>query len=171
MESKFKKQELIDLILNNEDNFNEMEEEILHAIINERQSRDVHHIHRESLSFGDKMSDKLAEFAGSWKFISIFTGILVLWIILNGYLLSKPYDPFPFILLNLILSCIAALQAPIIMMSQNRQEEKDRIRSKNDYKINLKAELIIEDLHKKLDVIIKNQENMSKRLEYLEKKA
>lgn len=168
METKYKKQELIELILSNEDNFNDMDEEILHAIINERQSRDVHHIHRESLSFGDKMSDKLAEFAGSWKFISIFTGTLLVWIIVNGYFLTKPYDPYPFILLNLILSCIAALQAPIIMMSQNRQEEKDRIRSKNDYKINLKSELIIEDLHKKLDIIIKNQEDFGGRLETLE---
>jgi uncharacterized membrane protein len=104
------------------------------------------------------MADRIAKFAGSWTFIIIFVSILAIWIILNIILFAKAYDPYPFILLNLILSCIAAMQAPVIMMSQNRQEVKDRLRAQNDYKINLKAEIIIEDLHEKVDKLIENQE-------------
>lgn len=105
--------------------------------------------------FGQKLADSVAEFGGSWKFISSFMFFLLLWIILNSIaLLSHPFDPYPFILLNLILSCIAALQAPIIMMSQNRQEEKDRERAKKDYMINLKSELEIRILHEKVDQLL-----------------
>jgi uncharacterized membrane protein len=93
------------------------------------------------LSFGEHLSDKIAEFGGSWKFIIAFGGVLVVWIIINGVLLAtRAFDPYPFILLNLILSCLAALQAPIIMMSQNRAEVRDRLRAENDYKVNLKAD-------------------------------
>ena len=96
----------------------------------------------EQLAFGQKVSDKIASFGGSWKFIFLFMFVLFAWIGINSYfLLSKPFDPFPFILLNLILSCIAAIQAPVIMMSQNRQEARDRKRAEADYKINLKSEL------------------------------
>ncbi|MGX7666638.1 DUF1003 domain-containing protein [Flavobacterium pedocola] len=110
-------------------------------------------------SFGQKVADKVAEFGGSWTFIISFMLFLVLWILANVFiLLNKGFDPYPFILLNLILSCIAALQAPVIMMSQNRQEEKDRKRSKNDYMINLKSELEIRMLHEKLDHLIMHQE-------------
>jgi uncharacterized membrane protein len=112
----------------------------------------------ESLSFGQRTADKVALFGGSWKFIIIFGVILFCWILLNTYLLAKkPFDPFPFILLNLILSCIAALQAPVIMMSQNRQEAKDRNRSLNDYQVNLKAEIEIRQLNEKVDHILINQ--------------
>ena len=103
-------------------------------------------------SFGDRVSDRMAAFVGSWVFILWFCGILVGWIALNTVvLLSRPFDPYPYILLNLLLSCIAAIQAPLIMMSQRRQEEKDRLRSENDYRINLKAELEIRRLHEKID--------------------
>jgi uncharacterized membrane protein len=111
------------------------------------------------LSYGQRLADKVATFGGSWKFIIIFGIFLTCWMILNAvFLASKAYDPYPFILLNLILSCIAALQAPVIMMSQNRQEEKDRERAQNDYMINLKSELEIRLLHEKLDHIIINQQ-------------
>lgn len=108
------------------------------------------------LTFGQKVADKIAEFGGSWTFIIFFFCFLISWIILNFYILStqSAFDPFPFILLNLILSCLAAIQAPIIMMSQNRQEQKDRKRSEHDYKINLKAELEIQLLNEKIDYLI-----------------
>lgn len=106
----------------------------------------------EGFTFGQRIADKVASFGGSWKFIILFGVFLILWITSNIILLSnKGFDPYPFILLNLILSCIAAMQAPVIMMSQNRQEEKDRERARNDYMINLKSELEIRMLHEKID--------------------
>ena len=110
-------------------------------------------------TFGQKVADKVASFGGSWKFIILFGIFIALWILANIYLLlNKGFDPYPFILLNLILSCLAALQAPVIMMSQNRQEEKDRERAKKDYMINLKSELEIRMLHEKLDHLIMHQQ-------------
>ncbi len=152
-----------------EDQENTEEEEILHTLLQERISKDYHVESKSSLTLGQKAADKLANFAGSWTFIIIFFLILIVWIAVNSYMLSKPFDIYPFILLNLILSCLAAIQAPVIMMSQNRQEEKDRIRSKNDYKINLKAEIIIEDIHRKLDEINKKLEALNKITEEQEK--
>ncbi|MEI6060370.1 MAG: DUF1003 domain-containing protein [Bacteroidota bacterium] len=112
----------------------------------------------EQLRIGDRISDKVASFGGSWKFIISFSVIIVGWLTMNSLvLLLKPFDPFPYILLNLILSCVAAMQAPIIMMSQNRQEKKDRIRSENDYKINLKSEIEIRTLHEKVDHLLLDQ--------------
>lgn len=112
------------------------------------------------LTFGEALSDKIAEFGGSWKFIILFGGVLVIWIIINGViLLTRAWDPYPFILLNLILSCLAALQAPIIMMSQNRAAARDRLHADSDYKINLKAELEIRHLHEKLDHLLRRQYN------------
>ena len=108
---------------------------------------------------GQKVADKVAAFGGSWKFIILFGVFILLWIMANIYiLLNKGFDPYPFILLNLILSCLAALQAPVIMMSQNRQEEKDRERAKKDYMINLKSELEIRMLHEKIDHLIMHQQ-------------
>lgn len=112
----------------------------------------------ENLSRGQFISDKVAKFGGSWKFIISFGVVLFCWIVFNVVSLAVyRFDPYPFILLNLILSCIAAIQAPIIMMSQNRQEEKDRQRSENDYLINLKAEIQIRSLHQKMDLILEEQ--------------
>lgn len=109
-------------------------------------------------TFGDRMSDALARFGGSWKFLITFGSVLVSWIMLNSLLLlAKPFDPYPFILLNLVLSCLAAVQAPIIMMSQNRQEAKDRLRAQKDYQINLKAELEIRAVHEKIDHLLTQQ--------------
>ncbi len=112
------------------------------------------------LTFGERLSDQIATFGGSWRFIILFGVVLVVWIILNAaLLLNRGFDPYPFILLNLILSCLAAMQAPIIMMSQNRAELRDRLRSENDYKINLKAELEIRHLHEKIDHLLRRQYN------------
>lgn len=109
-------------------------------------------------SFGERVADKVAVFGGSWKFIIAFGVVLSVWIVINSVLpANEQFDPFPFILMNLILSCIAAIQAPIIMMSQNRQEEKDRKRSENDYLINLKAELEVRSLHQKMDLLLEEQ--------------
>ena len=113
---------------------------------------------KEVLSPGQSISDKVAAFGGSWKFIISFSLILAAWIIINSYMpVNDRFDPFPFILMNLVLSAIAALQAPIIMMSQNRKEEKDRKRGENDYLINLKAELELRSLHQKIDLLLEEQ--------------
>ena len=114
--------------------------------------------YEKDLTTGDRLSDRMADFGGSWTFIAIFGAVLLGWIVLNSIVLaSKPFDPYPFILLNLILSCLAAIQAPVILMSQNRQEAKDRLRSQHDYQINLKAELEIRHLHEKLDHLLSRQ--------------
>ena len=144
----------------------------------EDQIDDEHFIHRllaestlyniyedEKVTFGQKAADLMARFAGSWAFVIIFCTALILWVGVNFILTDRAFDPFPFILLNLILSCVSALQAPFIMMSQNRQEEKDRKRSEGDYKINLKSEIIVEDVHYKLDSIISLQKQILRLLE------
>src|SRR5882724_673080 len=114
-------------------------------------SSDISKQFETKLTFGERLSDRIASFGGSWRFISLFGGVLFGWIILNAiFLLNRGFDPYPFILLNLILSCLAAIQAPIIMMSQNRSEARDRLRAENDYKVNLKAELEIRHLHEKI---------------------
>ena len=110
------------------------------------------------LTLGQRVADRVASFGGSWGFISLFGGVLVIWITVNSIaLLQKPFDPFPFILLNLVLSCLAAIQAPVIMMSQNRQESRDRLRAEHDYKVNLKAELEIRQLGEKVDHLLTHQ--------------
>ncbi|WP_222166631.1 DUF1003 domain-containing protein [Edaphocola aurantiacus] len=110
-------------------------------------------------TFGERVADKVATFGGSWTFIIAFGVFILLWIAANVYLLAnKGFDPYPFILLNLILSCLASLQAPVIMMSQNRQEDKDRLRAKKDYMINLKAEIELRALHEKIDHLIIHQQ-------------
>lgn len=120
---------------------------------------------KEKYTLGQRAADVIAEFAGSWAFIFSFTGVLVLWMIVNTLLAAKAFDPYPFILLNLVLSCVAAIQAPLIMMSQNRQEEKDRRRAENDYKVNLKTEIMIEDLYDKVNAILAKQSALEKRLQ------
>ncbi len=117
-------------------------------------------------SFGNRMADGVAEFGGSWKFILSFMAFLIIWIIINSFyfIMKKPFDPYPFILLNLILSCVAAIQAPIIMMSQNRQEAKDRQRARNDYATNLKAEIEIQCLHDKMNFLLDEIAEMKAKL-------
>lgn len=118
----------------------------------------------EKYTLGQRAADAIAKFAGSWAFIFSFTGVLLLWMVVNTILAADAFDPFPFILLNLVLSCVAAIQAPLIMMSQNRQEEKDRRRAENDYKVNLKAEIMIEDLYDKVNAILARQTALEKQL-------
>src|SRR5207247_642409 len=123
-------------------------------------SSDISKQFERKLTFGERLSDHIAEFGGSWKFLISFGAVLVIWIAINGVILAThAFDPFPFILLNLILSCLAAVQAPIIMMSQNRAEARDRLRAENDYKVNLKAELEIRHLHEKIDHLLRRQYN------------
>ena len=119
---------------------------------------------REKYTLGQRAADSIARFAGSWAFIFSFTGVLAAWMVINVLLASRAFDPYPFILLNLVLSCVAAIQAPLIMMSQNRQEEKDRRRAENDYKVNLKTEIMIEDLYDKVTAILEKQEALEARL-------
>jgi uncharacterized membrane protein len=123
-------------------------------------SADISKQFERKLTFGERLSDHIAEFGGSWKFLISFGAVLVIWIAINGIILvTRAFDPYPFILLNLILSCLAAVQAPIIMMSQNRAEARDRLRAENDYKVNLKAELEIRHLHEKMDHLLSRQYN------------
>ena len=123
-------------------------------------SADIGKQFERKLTFGERLSDQIAEFGGSWKFLISFGAVLLLWIVVNGVVLvTHAFDPYPFILLNLVLSCLAAVQAPIIMMSQNRAEARDRLRAENDYKVNLKAELEIRHLHEKLDHLLRRQYN------------
>ncbi len=119
---------------------------------------------KEKYTLGQRAADTIAKFAGSWAFIFSFAGVLVLWMVINAILATKAFDPYPFILLNLVLSCVAAIQAPLIMMSQNRQEEKDRRRAENDYKVNLKTEIMIEDLYDKVNSILAKQSQIEKLL-------
>ena len=119
---------------------------------------------KEKYTLGQRAADSIAKFAGSWAFIFSFTAVLILWMLVNALLAAKAFDPYPFILLNLVLSCVAAIQAPLIMMSQNRQEEKDRHRAENDYKVNLKTEIMIEDLYDKVNTILAKQSALEKRL-------
>ena len=119
---------------------------------------------KEKYTLGQRAADSIAKFAGSWAFIFSFSGVLILWMVVNVLLAAGAFDPYPFILLNLVLSCVAAIQAPLIMMSQNRQEEKDRRRAENDYKVNLKTEIMIEDLYDKVNAILAKQSALERQL-------
>ena len=159
-----RKKDIVKMLLNQ--NLDEKsEEEMLDLLIDEPISVDVDKEIDEKMTLGDKLADKFSEIAGSWTFIILFCIFLIFWVVLNVYILTKPIDPYPFILLNLLLSCLAALQAPIIMMSQNRQSKKDTIRNKNDYRTDLKSELILEELDDKLERIMINQYKILKNLE------
>ncbi len=125
-----------------------------HELISENTNSEI----AANRTFGERLADQIAAFGGSWSFLITFGFVMFVWILFNSVQsLGKPVDPFPFILLNLILSCLAAVQAPVIMMSQNRQESKDRVRAEHDYRVNLKAELEIRQLHSKLDMLLTHQ--------------
>lgn len=138
-----------------------LEQSVLENIKNhELVSQNIESQFEKKWSFGERLSDKIASFGGSWSFIILFGGFMFIWILINSLVLMfKPFDPYPYILLNLILSTLAAIQAPIIMMSQNRQEAKDRLRSQYDYQVNLKAELEVSTLHEKVDHLLNHQWN------------
>ena len=140
------------------------DEEVLNLLADSKISENTSRA-SEKYTIGQRAADAIAKFAGSWAFIFAFTGVLILWMVINTLLAVKAFDPFPFILLNLVLSCVAAIQAPLIMMSQNRQEEKDRQRAENDYKVNLKTEIMIEDLYDKMNVMLAKQSALEKQLQ------
>lgn len=164
MEKKKTKKEIVKMLLNNKELKIDDEDELLDLLIDEPISIDALKEEEKNIKFGDKVADKITKFVGSWTFILGFSSFLLIWVLMNLYLINN-LDPYPFILLNLVLSCIAALQAPIIMMSQNREAKRDSLRSKNDYRTDLKSELILEELHDKIERIEKNQKLI---LEYLE---
>jgi uncharacterized membrane protein len=157
--NRFRAQYVQDVLETEKGELSALEEKVMESLKEEELlSKNVNVEFDQKLTLGERMADRLAEYAGSWRFITIFISTLVVWIVLNTFLLlSKPFDPYPFILLNLVLSCLAAIQAPIIMMSQNRQESKDRLRAEHDYLVNLKAELEIRHLHEKIDHLLMNQ--------------
>ncbi len=136
-----------------------LEEEVVRSLKEqELLSKNINIEFDQKLTLGQRLSDKLADYAGSWSFILTFAGVLILWIAINTVLLVwRHFDPYPFILLNLVLSCLAAIQAPVILMSQNRQEARDRLSAEHDYLVNLKAELEIRHLHEKVDHLLRNQ--------------
>lgn len=164
MEKKKTKKEIVKMLLNNKELKIDDEDELLDLLIDEPISIDALKEEEKNIKFGDRVADKITKFVGSWTFILGFSSFLLIWVLINLYVIHN-LDPYPFILLNLVLSCIAALQAPIIMMSQNREAKRDSLRSKNDYRTDLKSELILEELHDKIEKIEKNQKLI---LEYLE---
>ncbi len=163
--SKKEKRKIARMILNQ--NLEKQDkEDIIDLLADSSIAIDVDKEEEQNLTFSEKMADKISEIAGSWTFIFISVIFLITWMIVNTILLKEnQIDPYPFILLNLILSCISALQAPIIMMSQNRASKKDSLRNQNDYKIDLKSELLLEDLHHKIEVLLNNQNRLLNILE------
>jgi len=153
------KKELVKKLLKQEIDA-ESEQELLEMLIDRPITIDVDKQEDKSLTKGEILADKLSEVAGSWGFIIGFSLFIIIWIIINTVVLQKASDPYPFVLLNLVLSCLASLQAPIIMMSQNRQAKKDSIRNQNDYQIDLKSELILERLHEEIQESLRNERQM-----------
>lgn len=164
MERRRTKKDIVKMLLRNNELEEQDEEELLNLLIDQPIAIDVDKQEEAKMTRGDHFADKLSEVAGSWTFILIFVLFLLAWIVLNTVVLTseEAIDPYPFILLNLVLSCISALQAPIIMMSQNRQAEKDSLRNQNDYRTDLKSELILESLHDQMNSILKNQRQILK---------
>ena len=158
------KKEIVKMLLNNKEINIDNEDELLDLLIDEPISIDALKEEEKNIKFKDKLADTITKFIGSWTFIIGFSSFLIIWVLINLYLIDN-LDPYPFILLNLVLSCIAALQAPIIMMSQNREAKRDSLRSKNDYRTDLKSELILEELHDKIEKLEKNQKEILKLLE------
>lgn len=155
------KTNLKDVIISDE----EERENQIHELIKGKRSLNINKELSKTLTFGEKMADRIAKFAGSWSFLILFGGVVITWAAVNTKLIfDRPFDPFPYVFLNLILACISSVQAPIIMMSQNRESQKDRLRSENDYLINLKSEIILEDMHIKIDEIIMEQSLLKKEL-------
>jgi len=157
--NQFRAKYVKDVLETEKGDLSTLEEQVMKSLReDELLSKNINIEYERQLTFGERLADRIAEFGGSWRFILIFSGVFLIWIAINSLaLIWKPFDPYPYILLNLFLSCLAAIQAPVIMMSQNRQEERDRLRSEHDYSINLKAELEIRHLHEKIDHLLMNQ--------------
>jgi uncharacterized membrane protein len=156
--------------MTNKETDEEKNEKFIEKLMSKKQSKSVNDIHDQSLSIGERVSDKIAEVAGSWPFIICFVSIIIMWVTVNVVGLFNHFDNYPFILLNLVLSCVAALQAPIIMMSQNRQEARDRIASEQDFQTNVKAEILIEEILKHTKKIEQIEKRQNEILEYLRNK-
>ena len=169
MEKRKTKKEIVKMLLNQNLEV-ENEEELINLLVEEQVTVDVDKEDSNTAKFGDKLADKITEVAGSWAFIIVFVIVLISWMIINYLLAVNAFDPYPFILLNLFLSCVAALQAPIIMLSQNRAAKKDTLRGKNDYKTDLKSELILEELHDQMTKLAANQNKILKMLNEKEDK-
>ncbi len=160
-----RKREIVNMLLQQKLDTTD-EEELIDMLIDSPLAVDIDKEEAKNMTFGEKIADKFSAIAGSWTFIFLFIIFLLAWIIVNAIVLKNDaIDPYPFILLNLVLSCIAAVQAPIIMMSQNREAKKDSLRNQNDYKTDLKSELILEDLHHKMETLINNQNRIIKMYE------
>jgi uncharacterized membrane protein len=157
--SDYRTRYVADLLARERGELSELDRQVVESMAREETvARDIEAAWGDRRTVGEKLADLVADFGGSWTFISIFFVVLMLWIAFNVWAVTRAvFDPYPFILLNLVLSCLAAIQAPIIMMSQKRQEAKDRLRSENDYRVNLKAELEIRHLHEKMDHLINRQ--------------
>jgi uncharacterized membrane protein len=158
--NSYREKAVSDYLVNEIGELTELEKTVLTSVNGNKTLTDkIAGDENQILTFGQRIADKVAAFGGSWTFIILFVALIIIWITINVYwLVNKAFDPFPFIFLNLILSCVAALQAPVIMMSQNRQEEKDRDRARKDYMINLKSEIEIRTLHEKIDHFIMDQQ-------------
>lgn len=168
MENRKVKKEIVKMLINKDvDAYND--DEIMDLLFENNIAVDVDKKEKESRKVGDLVADKLTKIAGSWAFIILFVLFLLGWILLNVYVF-KDLDPYPFILLNLVLSCVAAIQAPIIMMSQNREAKKDSLRNQNDYNTDLKSEILLEELHIEMKEILKNQRKILKYIESNEDK-
>jgi len=156
---KFKTKHIQDMLEDDKGQLSDIQKQVADTVAkHDFMSMDFTKEEKDSITFGERISDKIAEFGGSWKFIISFLSFMFMWICVNAFVLcTNAFDPFPFIFLNLILSCLAALQAPVIMMSQNRTESKDRKRGINDFKVNLKSEIEIRHLHEKMDHLIITQ--------------
>lgn len=156
--SRFRSEYVRDALETELGELSSLEQEVVRGLREqELMSRNVNEQFDQELTFGERVADIVANFGGSWWFISSFALVCILWMAINAVLLTQPFDPFPFILLNLALSCLAAIQAPLILMSQRRQEDRDRMRAEFDYRVNLKAELEIRHLHSKLDLLLTHQ--------------
>jgi uncharacterized membrane protein len=166
-EKRKTKKEIVKMLLKNNELEEQDEEELLDLLIDQPISIDVDKQEEAKMTRGDRIADKVSEIAGSWSFILGFSAFLVFWVILNSIILKgdSQIDEYPFILLNLLLSCLAALQAPVIMMSQNRQAAKDSLRNQNDYRTDLKSELILEELHDKMEEILRQQRKILRIIE------
>lgn len=167
MEKRKTKKDIVKMLLKNSELEAQDEEELFDLLVEQPIAIDVDKQEAQKMSFGDRAADKVSEIAGSWAFVLGFLLFLIVWIIVNTFILMDEGapDPFPYVLLNLVLSCIAAIQAPIIMMSQNRQAAKDSLRNQNDYRTDLKSELILESLHDHINEVLKNQKRIIKLLE------
>jgi len=157
--NRFRDQHIQEVLEAEKGELTELEKDVVRSLRDQDLlSENVNTEFEERLTLGDWVADAVARFGGSWRFIILFGGFIIVWMAINSMiLLRRPFDPYPYILLNLVLSCLAAIQAPVIMMSQNRQEAKDRLRSEYDYQVNLKAELEIRHLNQKMDQLLKHQ--------------